>query len=112
MSEHAAVVFVIDDDPSMLRSLASLLRSVGLEARVFSSAPEFMRAQRPDAPGCLVLDLRMPGMDGLGLLRYLSGTGSRIPTVILTAHGDDEARAQQVSASISAWTARPNSVRS
>ena len=55
-----AVVFVVDDDPSMRRSLESLLRSIGLDARLFSSAQEFMQAPRPDAPGCLVLDVRLP----------------------------------------------------
>ena len=88
MSEHAAVVFVIDDDPSMLRSLASLLRSVGLEARVFSSAPEFMRAQRPDAPGCLVLDVRLPGMSGLAFQQELAKAGIALPVIFITGHGD------------------------
>jgi FixJ family two-component response regulator len=88
VSEHAAVVFVIDDDPSMLRSLASLLRSVGLEARVFSSAPEFMRAQRPDAPGCLVLDVRLPGMSGLAFQQELAKAGIALPVIFITGHGD------------------------
>jgi len=88
MSEHAAVVFVIDDDPSMLRSLASLLRSVGLEARVFSSAPEFMRAQRPDSPGCLVLDVRLPGMSGLAFQQELAKAGIALPVIFITGHGD------------------------
>jgi FixJ family two-component response regulator len=88
MTEHAAVVFVIDDDPSMLRSLASLLRSVGLEARVFSSAPEFMRAQRPDAPGCLVLDVRLPGMSGLAFQQELAKAGIALPVIFITGHGD------------------------
>ena len=64
MSERA-VVFVVDDDPSMRRSLEGLLRSVSLDVRLFSSAQEFMQAARPDAPGCLLLDVRLPGMSGL-----------------------------------------------
>ena len=65
MSEERAVVFVVDDDPSIRRSLDSLLRSVGHDVRLFSSAQEFMGVERPDAPGCLVLDVRLPGMSGL-----------------------------------------------
>jgi FixJ family two-component response regulator len=88
MSEDQAVVFVIDDDASMLRSLASLLRSVGLEARVFSSAPEFLRAPRPDAPGCLVLDVRLPGISGLAFQQELARAGIALPVIFITGHGD------------------------
>ena len=75
MSEDRAVVFVIDDDPSMRRSLDTLLRSVGLDVHLFSSAQEFMRAERPDAPGCLVLDVRLPGMSGLAFQQELAKAG-------------------------------------
>jgi FixJ family two-component response regulator len=74
MSEQA-VVFVVDDDPSMRRSLESLLRSVGLDVSLFSSAQEFTQAKRPDAPGCLVLDVRLPGMSGLAFQEELAKTG-------------------------------------
>ena len=87
MSEDRAVVFVVDDDPSMHRSLSSLLRSVGLEARVFSSAPEFLRAQRPDAP-LLVLDVRLPGMSGLAFQQELAKAGIALPVIFITGHGD------------------------
>ena len=87
MSERA-VVFVVDDDPSMRRSLESLLRSVGLDARVFSSAQEFMQAERPDAPGCLVLDVRMAHMSGPALQERLLAMGARIPIVFISGHGD------------------------
>jgi len=88
MSEERAVVFVVDDDESMRRSLASLIRSVGLEARVFSSPHEFMRAERPDAPGCLVLDVRLPGMSGLAFQEELSKAGVALPIIFITGHGD------------------------
>ena len=65
MTDDRAVVFVVDDDPSMRRSLDTLLRSVGLDVQLFSSAQEFMPAKRPDVAGCIVLDVRMPGMSGL-----------------------------------------------
>jgi FixJ family two-component response regulator len=88
MSEGQAVVFVIDDDESMRRSLATLLRSVGLEARVFSSPQEFTRAERPDAPGCLVLDVRLPGMSGLAFQEQLAKAGIALPIIFISGHGD------------------------
>jgi len=88
MSEGQSVVFVIDDDESMRRSLATLLRSVGLDARVFSSPQEFTRAERPDAPGCLVLDVRLPGMSGLAFQEQLAKAGIGLPIIFITGHGD------------------------
>ena len=73
------VVFVVDDDPSMRSALDTLLRSVGLDVRVFSSPQEFMRAERPDAPGCLVLDVRLPGMSGLAFQEELAKGRHRSP---------------------------------
>ena len=87
MSEPA-VVFVVDDDPSMRRSLETLLRSVGLDVHLFSSAQEFMQAKRPDAPGCLVLDVRLPGMSGLAFQEELAKTGVAIPVIFISGHGD------------------------
>jgi two-component system response regulator TtrR len=88
MSEDKAIVFVVDDDPSMRRSLESLLRSVGHDVRLFSSAPEFMQAVRNDAPGCLVLDVRLPGMSGPELQEYLRREAIEIPIVFVSGHGD------------------------
>jgi len=88
MSENPAVVFVIDDDESMRRSLATLLRSVRLDARVFSSPQEFMRAERPDAAGCLVLDVRLPGLSGLAFQEQLAKDGIALPIIFITGHGD------------------------
>jgi FixJ family two-component response regulator len=87
-SAAAPVVFVVDDDASMRRSLETLLRSVGLEVRLFSSADEFMRAERPDAAGCLVLDVRLPGMSGLTFQQELAKAGVALPIIFLTGHGD------------------------
>ena len=83
-----AVVFVVDDDPSVRRSLESLVRSVGLDARLFSSAQEFMQAERPDAPGCLVLDVRLPGMSGLTFQQELARAGVALPVIFISGHGD------------------------
>ena len=88
MSEEKAIVFVVDDDPSMRRSLESLLRSVGHDVRLFSSAPEFMQAARNDAPGCLVLDVRLPGMSGLAFQQELTKAGIALPIIFITGHGD------------------------
>lgn len=88
MSEDQAIVYVVDDDPSMRRSLESLLRSVGHEVHLFASAPEFMQARRKDAPGCLVLDVRLPGMSGLAFQQELSKAGVALPIIFVTGHGD------------------------
>ena len=88
MNEERAVVFVVDDDPSMRRSVETLLRSVGLDVHVFPSAQEFMRAERPDTPGCLVLDVRLPGMSGLAFQQELVKAGVALPVIFLTGHGD------------------------
>ena len=88
MSDDQAIVYVVDDDPSMRRSLESLLRSVGHEVRLFASAPEFMQAPRKDAPGCLVLDVRLPGMSGLAFQQELARAGVALPIIFVTGHGD------------------------
>jgi FixJ family two-component response regulator len=87
MSE-TAVVHIIDDDESMRAVLDSLLRSVGLEARAHASVDEFLRAKKPDAPGCLVLDVRMPRISGLDFQARLSELGVRLPVILMTGHGD------------------------
>ena len=88
MTDDRAAVFVIDDDSSMQRSLDSLLRSVGLDVYLYASAQEFMRAARPDAPGCLVLDVRLPGMSGLTFQQELAKAGIALPVIFITGHGD------------------------
>ena len=88
MSAERPVVFVVDDDQSMRRSLETLLRSVGHDVHLFSSAHEFMHTERPDAPGCLVLDVRLPGMSGLTFQQELTKAGVAVPVVFITGHGD------------------------
>jgi len=82
------IVFVIDDDPSMREALADLIASVGLSVEAFKSAPEFLERRRPDAPACLVLDVRLPGLSGLDLQRELLRTEAPIPIIFITGHGD------------------------
>jgi FixJ family two-component response regulator len=88
MSEEPPVVFVIDDDPSVRDALAGLLRSVGLEVLAFGSTQEFLQSERPDLPGCLVLDVRLPGRSGLDFQRELAQTGIHLPIVFISGHGD------------------------
>ena len=88
MSNDRAVVFVVDDDASMRRSLETLLRSVGNDVRLFASAQEFMQAARPDAPGCLVLDVRLPGMSGLTFQQELAKASIGLPVIFITGYGD------------------------
>ena len=88
MTELPDVVYVVDDDPSVRRSLERLFRSVGHECVSFSSATEFLGSNRGDAPACLVLDVRLPGLSGLDLQRQMAEADVLIPIVFLTGHGD------------------------
>ena len=88
MSEVSPTVFVVDDDPSVLKSLSRLLRSAGWQAATYSSPDEFLRQYDPAAPGCLVLDVAMPRVDGFELQRRLVDAGCPLPIVFITGHGD------------------------
>ena len=88
MNESPPIVFVVDDDPAICLSLKRLVKSVGLEAQTFTSAQEFLRAKRPDGPGCLVLDVRLPGLSGLDLQQELLDAKVDLPIIFITGHGD------------------------
>jgi FixJ family two-component response regulator len=88
MPEPDPMVFVVDDDLSIRDALTSLIRSVGLSVETFASAQEFLTHQRPAAPGCLVLDVRLPGLSGLDLQRELGMAQINIPIIFITGHGD------------------------
>lgn len=81
-------VYVVDDDDGMRDALKLLLSTVGYATAVFASAPDFLRRYKPDEPGCLVLDIRMPEMSGLELQQQLNRTGSMLPVIFITGHGD------------------------
>jgi len=87
MNNSDGLVCIIDDDASVRRSLERLLRSVGLDVETFVSATEFLRRHRPDRPTCLVLDVRIPGLNGLELQQELSSAGPTIPIIFITGHG-------------------------
>jgi len=86
--DAAPIVFVVDDDEGARNSLRFLLKSVGLPATTFNSAQEFLAAYAPSQAGCLVLDVRMPGMSGLELQQELNRRGAVIPVIFVTGHGD------------------------
>jgi FixJ family two-component response regulator len=88
MTQPDAVVFVVDDDAGVRESLGNLLRSVGLRVEVFASAQEFLGSSRANAPGCLVLDVRLSGVSGLDLQQQLTGSRPDLPIVFITGHGD------------------------
>ena len=88
MSEKEGLVFVIDDDGAMRRSLENLISSVGLEVEGFPSAQEFLRSKRADVPSCLVLDVRLPGLSGLDLQKRMVEAAMEIPIIFITGHGD------------------------
>jgi FixJ family two-component response regulator len=86
--EDMSTVFVIDDDAAVRGSIQGLLKSVSLRSEAFGTAEEFLRSERPDGPGCLVLDVRLPGINGLDFQQELADAGIRIPIIFITGHGD------------------------
>src|ERR1700692_3944033 len=88
MPAGASTVFVIDDDTLVRASIQGLLKSVSLRSEAFATAREFLRCKRPDGPSCLVLDVRLPGVNGLDFQRELADQGFEIPIIFITGHGD------------------------
>jgi two-component system response regulator FixJ len=88
MNEKPPMIMIVDDDAGVRNAMRSLLKSVGLESLLFASAQEFLAAYQPSQPGCLVLDIRMPGMSGLELQQQLSLRGAVIPVIFMSGHGD------------------------
>jgi RNA polymerase sigma factor (sigma-70 family) len=83
-----ATVFVVDDDDDVLRSMRYLIESIGLAVETYGSSREFLQAWEPDRPGCLVLDVRMPGLSGLDLQEELRARGAELPIIVITGYGD------------------------
>jgi RNA polymerase sigma factor (sigma-70 family) len=88
MSEPEPIVFVVDDDPSVLRAMKRLIGCVGLQVELYGSAQEFLASKLPNVPSCLVLDIRLPGTSGLNLQHHLAKANIQIPIIFITAHGD------------------------
>ena len=88
MKDADAIVFVVDDDLSIREAIESLVKLAGLRVESFGSAQEFLRAERPDLPGCVVLDVELPGLSGLDLQRELATHGIKLPIIFITGYGD------------------------
>jgi RNA polymerase sigma factor (sigma-70 family) len=94
MPHSSNTVFIVEDDPSVRDALALLLGLNGLSVVLFADAESFLAARRPDWYGCLLVDIRMPGMDGLTLQKRLRESGSWLPVIVMTGHGDVESARQ------------------
>jgi two-component system response regulator FixJ len=92
MTAAEPTVFVLDDDPAIRDSLSFLLQVMKLPAKCFSAVSEFLDVYDPSRTGCLLLDIRMPGNDGFSLLKELADSENRLPVIVVTGHGDCEAR--------------------
>ncbi|MBD3335653.1 MAG: response regulator [Candidatus Eisenbacteria bacterium] len=98
MAKQDPIVFVVDDDPTIRRSLKWLVESVGLKVEGYASGQEFLAAYDPSTPGCLVLDLRMPGLSGLDIQERLAEKEATLPIIMITAHGEVETAVQSMRA--------------
>jgi FixJ family two-component response regulator len=107
MTEADAVVFVVDDDAPMRESLKNLIRSVGLRVEAFASAQQFLLSKRPDVPGCLVLDVRLPGLSGLDLQKQMAEADMEIPIIFITGHGDIPMSVQAMKAGAVEFLTKP-----
>lgn len=107
MTEPDRVVFVVDDDAPMRDSLKDLIGSVGLRVEAFAAAQEFLRSKRPDAPGCLVLDVRLNGLSGLDLQKRMAEADIEIPIIFITGHGDIPMSVQAMKAGAVEFLTKP-----
>jgi len=88
VAQEQPIVVVIDDDASIRKALENLLRSVGLDVELFKSPQEFLQSNRPDRPGCIILDVRFPGRSGLDMQREISSANTSLPIIFITGYGD------------------------
>jgi FixJ family two-component response regulator len=107
IQETTKVVAIVDDDDLMRSALQGLLKAVGLPARAFASAEEFLTSGQQGETACLIADIRMPGMSGLELQAKLNADHCRIPTIFITAHGDARMRMQALRAGAVEFLSKP-----
>src|SRR5882724_3117103 len=103
----AKMVVIVDDDDLMRSALQGLLKAVGLPAQTFASAEEFLKSGQQHQTACLITDIRMPGMSGLELQAKLNAEACRIPTIFITAHGDEKMRMQALRAGAVEFLSKP-----
>jgi FixJ family two-component response regulator len=106
-SPEKSRIAVVDDDESVREALKSLLRSTGFAAETYASAEEFLHSGGLEDTVCLLLDVRMPGISGVELRRYLELAGHDIPVIFITAHGDDSTRAQALGTNVVGFLTKP-----
>src|ERR1700693_4238724 len=107
MAENEPVVFIVDDYSSVLEAVDSLIRSVGFRVQSFGSAKEFLQNKPPNTPGCLVLDVRLPGLSGLDLQREMAQANIHIPIIFVTGHGDIPMTVQAMKAGAVEFLTKP-----
>lgn len=107
MPEPGPAIFVVDDDASVRDAISNLLESVGLRGETFASADEFLNAPRPEVPSCLILDVKLPGRNGLEVQEQMESIGNRIPIVFITAHGDVPMTSRAMKAGAVDFLAKP-----
>jgi FixJ family two-component response regulator len=107
MTSNQTIVMIVDDDSSIRKSVRRLMKAYGFAVETFASAEEFLGSDRLDKTSCLILDLHMPGMNGLELQKRLVASGSVIPIIFITAFADDGARAQAIKAGAAGYLAKP-----
>jgi FixJ family two-component response regulator len=112
MSEVEPIVFIVDDDLSVRRSTERLVRSAGFNAQTFTSAEDFLKNPQPEGPACLVLDVRMPGLNGMDLQHELNQSGIHIPIVFITGHGDIPMSVRAMKAGAAEFLTKPFRSRS
>jgi FixJ family two-component response regulator len=107
MVEVSSWIAIVDDDPSVLKALARLLRACAFEAKTYTSARDFLATLPDGLPECLIVDLQMPEMNGLELQRHLARNGLRIPTIVITAHNEAGVRERCESIGAAAFLSKP-----
>ena len=107
MAEASPWIAIVDDDPAVLKALSRLLRSHAFRAQTYESGQEFLAALPAGLPGCLIVDLQMPEMNGLELQQHLISNGIKIPTILITAHADAALREQSCEGALVASLRKP-----
>ena len=107
MIQATPLIYIVDDDKSVRKSLKRLMKSAGLKAKTLASAEDFLNSGYLDDPGCLILDVRMPGLSGLELQQQLIDVGSKIPIIFITAHEDERAYNEAMKAGAVAFLQKP-----